>query len=68
MAAKAQLLAGLRPWCLLRRGLWAIIIIVVTCVCAESPPSPERLVVVAVYPFTAIEPGDLSLGGPTIDL
>ena len=22
---------------------------------------PERLVVVAVYPFTAIEPGDLSL-------
>lgn len=28
---------------------------------AESPTSPERLVVVAVYPFTAIEPGDLSL-------
>jgi hypothetical protein len=29
---------------------------------AESPMAPERLVVVAVYPFTAIEPGDLSLG------
>lgn len=27
----------------------------------DSPSPPERLVVVAVYPFTAIEPGDLSL-------
>ena len=27
----------------------------------DSPGPPERLIVVAVYPFTAIEPGDLSL-------
>lgn len=27
----------------------------------DPPPAPERVVVVAVYPFTAIEPGDLSL-------
>lgn len=27
----------------------------------ELAGQPERLVVVAVYPFTAIEPGDLSL-------